>query len=119
MIALSVIVQKGHSLPGDDAEEVSQCAEHFRKCLSKFMNEDGGPYAWAEELAAISGQWNKLVLGHGDALPGSTLSFKDLLEKLPEIMNDSALPAKIYEVRKEEVVEEDPVEEPEPVEEDN
>ncbi len=60
------------------------------------MNEDGGAYAWSEELAAITGQWNKLVLGHGDVVPGSTLSFKDLMEKLPELLSDSALPVEIH-----------------------
>ena len=68
---------------------MAQSVEHFRKCLRKFMNEDGGAYAWADELATITSQWNKLVLGHQDSIfPGSSMSFKDLLDRLPEILND-------------------------------
>ena len=101
VIALSTILQKGHSLPGEDSDKVAQSVEHFTRGLSQFMNKDGGTYAWAEELESVTASWNKLVLGYKDAIPGSEMSFKDLNIALPEMLNDKVLPAEIYAAKKE------------------
>lgn len=110
VMCLSAVLQKGHSLPGEDGELVAQGAEHFSQCLAKFMNKDGGPYDWQEELDAMTAKWNKLVLGHKEAIPGSEVSFKDLRDKLPDMLKESSLPAEITGVK----VEEEKEEEPEP-----
>lgn len=101
-MCLSTILQKGHSLPaGEDAEKVAQGVEHFTQCLATFMNKDGGPYDWQEELDAMTAKWNKLVLGHKDTVPGSSMNFKDLRDKLPEFLNDEVLPKIIVNVEDE------------------
>lgn len=96
-MSLSTILQKGQTL-GEDYEGVSQSVEHFTKCLDKFLNKEGGSYAWNAELNAITGLWNKLVLGYKDNIPDSEMSYKALNDALPNVLTDSNLPASIEEV---------------------
>lgn len=62
------------------------------------MNKEGGSYAWNAELNAITGLWNKLVLGYKDNIPDSEMSYKALNDALPNVLTDSNLPASIEEV---------------------
>lgn len=96
-MSLSTILQKGHTL-GEEHEGVSQSVEHFTKCLDKFLNKEGGSYAWSAELNAITGLWNKLALGYKENIPDSEMSYKALNEALPDILTESNLPADIEEV---------------------
>ena len=93
-MSLSTILQKGHTL-GEDHEGVSQSVEHLTKCLDKFLNKEGGSYAWSAELNAITGVWNKLALGYKENIPDSEMSYKALNEALPNILTDGNLPAEI------------------------
>ena len=46
------------------------------------------PYKWKDELESMTMQWNKLVLGYKDTVPGSDMSYKDLNTALPEVMTN-------------------------------
>ena len=100
VMSLSTILRKGHTLggEGEDYEDISQSVEHFTKCLDKFLNKEGGSYAWSNELNAITGLWNKLALGYKENIPDSEVSYKALNEALPNILTDSNLPAEIKQV---------------------
>ena len=104
LFSLSAVLQKGYTLPeGDD--QVVQGVGHFTKCMDQFMNKDGGSYNWADELKTMTAQWEKLVLGYKETVPGTTdMSYKGLLEALPEVM--AKLPAVIEEKAEVEVKEE-------------
>ena len=86
IISLSTVVEKGHVLKGDDADEVTICAKHFHDCLKTFMNTSGAAYDWSPELDAIVQQWTKLVLGYKDTVPGATMKYHDLNSALPDIL---------------------------------
>ena len=98
-MGLSTILQKGHTLEGADAEAVTQGMEHFTTQMNKFLNKDGGKYAWSAELDEMTAQWSKLVLGSEDKVPGSEISYKDLNEALPKYME--GLPAEIVPKKEE------------------
>lgn len=54
--------------------------------MDKFMNKDGGSYNWVEEHKVAATQFEKLVLGFKETIPGSEMSYKDLNEVLPEVL---------------------------------
>lgn len=82
--------------------------------MNSFTNKDGGSYAWSNELEAMSAQWNKLVTGNKDQVPGSEMSYGDLSAALSKFVNKDVLPAEIVD----KLPEPPAVEEPEEVDED-